>query len=71
MADDVQLKPGWLIRDVRRASERFDRLTDMLVEDILETSDEEILAEAAEEGVTPEDLREWWQGILRKAKEAS
>ena len=43
----------------------------MLVEDILETSDEEILAEAAEEGVTPADLREWWQGILRKAKEAS
>ena len=69
MADDVQLKPGWLIRDVRRASERFDRLTDMLVEDILETSDEEILAEAAEEGVTSADLREWWQGILRNARE--
>ena len=48
------------------------RIADFIVEDILETSDKEILAEAIEDGIDPEELaatiRELVMEVLREGK---
>ena len=44
----------------------FDRLPDFLVEDILETSDEQIIADAIEDGEDPEAIAEHGRKLLDK-----
>jgi hypothetical protein len=45
-------------------SDGLDKLTDAMVEDILETSDEDILAEAREDGINPEAIASEWRAWL-------